>query len=102
MPDNVEDDTELLEVYILVGESSSYDKFMYEGHHDTLSSTLSVIKIFAVNPNAITNVEDVDFYLVNCIKQRRRLERGILINGKHDWLRFLCFGRIALQASRCM
>ncbi|MCO5587819.1 hypothetical protein L7F22_041771, partial [Adiantum nelumboides] len=46
-------------------EAVAFNDLMYKGHHDGLSSALYVGDTFAINPDALTNVEDVDFYLVN-------------------------------------
>ncbi|KAI5071170.1 hypothetical protein GOP47_0013421 [Adiantum capillus-veneris] len=62
----------------LKDEIAAYDDFTYEGHHDVLSSTLCAGDIFDANPNASTNVEDVDFYLVKCVVAKEKVEKGYL------------------------
>ncbi|MCO5587409.1 hypothetical protein L7F22_041357 [Adiantum nelumboides] len=59
-------------------EAAAYDDFTYKGHHDVLSSALCAGNTFAVNPDASTNVEDVDFYLVKCIAAKEKVEKGYL------------------------
>ncbi|KAI5071358.1 hypothetical protein GOP47_0013609 [Adiantum capillus-veneris] len=59
-------------------EAATYDDFTYEGHHDVLSSALCAGDTFAVNPDASTNVEDVDFYLVKCVAEKEKVEKGYL------------------------
>ncbi|MCO5583675.1 hypothetical protein L7F22_037588 [Adiantum nelumboides] len=51
----------------LEGQIIGYDKFVYEGQHDALSSALCVGDTFAANPDATTNDENVNFYWIKCI-----------------------------------
>ena len=55
-----------------------YDDFTYEGHHDVLSSALYVGNTFAINPDASTNFEDADFYLVNCVATKEKVKKGYI------------------------
>ena len=43
-----------------------------------LSSALYVGDTFAVNPDASTNSEDADFYLVNCVATKEKVKKGYI------------------------
>ncbi|MCO5608873.1 hypothetical protein L7F22_063091, partial [Adiantum nelumboides] len=59
-------------------EAVKYNDFMYKGCHDVLSSALCIGNTFVVNPDALTNVEDVDFYLTKCVAAKEKVEKGYL------------------------
>ncbi|MCO5579297.1 hypothetical protein L7F22_033151 [Adiantum nelumboides] len=59
-----------------IDEAAAYNDFTYKGHRDVLSSTLCAGNTFVVNPDALTDVEDVDFYLVKCVAAKVKVEKG--------------------------
>ena len=54
------------------------EEITYEGQHDVLSSALCVGDTFAVNPDASTNAEGVDFYLVKCVVAKEKVDKGYI------------------------
>ena len=74
-------------------EVVGYDDFTYEGHHDVLSSALCSEDTFAVNPDALTNAEDVDFYLVKCVAEKEKVEKGYI----DEWSNVIDRGSYVVQ-----
>ena len=79
----LEDGVEVLADDSLEDEVIKYDVFMYECHHDALSSALCVGDTFAVNPHATSNYEDLYFYLVKCISVKEKVENGYIDEWKN-------------------
>lgn len=61
------DDVEVLVDDSFEDEAIGYDKLVYEGHHNALSSAFCVDHTFASNLDASTNDEDKNSTLLKCI-----------------------------------
>ncbi|KAI5070566.1 hypothetical protein GOP47_0014909 [Adiantum capillus-veneris] len=93
LPDEVLVDSEPTDEVSTTEEVVGYDGFTYEGNHDVLSSDLCVGNTFAINPDASTNAEDVDFYLVKCVAANEKVEKGYI----NEWSNVIDTGSYVVQ-----
>ena len=96
LPDEMEADSNPA-VEVLTEEVNGYDDFTYEGQYDVLSSALCVDNTFAINPDASTNAEGVDFYLVKCVVAKEKVDKGYI----DEWSNVIDRGLHVVQGLYC-
>ncbi|KAI5063782.1 hypothetical protein GOP47_0020452 [Adiantum capillus-veneris] len=76
-----------------IEEVIGYDGLTYEGHHDVLSSALWVGNTFFIDLDALTNAQNVDFFLVKCVVAKEKVDKGYI----DEWRTVIDRGSYAVQ-----